>query len=226
MASFSPAPSPEQPYLVIDGSSASVFAGVLAGGAGWEAASSLEGPPLEQLFPAVSAVLSEAGRELSEIRGILYCAGPGSTLGLRLCSMAIATWQRVIEAEVRLFAYNSLRYSASLLRADIDPGEESLLVSDWKKDAWHALRFSRSSIGDPQVFTSAEVDTWPGPLYHLPQRKGWQKPPERAASVTYRPVDLPRMIGESELFRFTHTVELVSLGAPGFQKWKAERHRA
>ena len=77
--------------LVIDGSGSSVFAGLLDADKQWLTKIEHVGAPLEELFPVIQLALFESGLSLNDIGGYIYCEGPGSVLGLRLCAMAIET---------------------------------------------------------------------------------------------------------------------------------------
>ena len=81
--------------LVIDGSGSAVFTGLLDADNQWLAKVEANGAPLEELFPAMEVALTESGLSLADIDSYIYCEGPGSVLGLRLCAMAIKTWSRL-----------------------------------------------------------------------------------------------------------------------------------
>jgi tRNA threonylcarbamoyladenosine biosynthesis protein TsaB len=211
------------PALVIDGSGSSVFVGVLGQDQCWLAISQQDGAALESLFPAVEAALKTAQLSLTEICSFIYCEGPGSVLGLRLCAMAIETWSRLTPTSAHYFAYNSLQLSASLICLDAPSSTDALLVSDWKKGAWNAVKINGGAPGSTDVVDDEIIANWTGRLFHLPQRKGWQKPPPNASTLTYSPQRLPEVL---HLLALRDSVELYSSGINVFQKWTPERHRA
>lgn len=217
---------PQAPALIIDGSGASVFAGVLGDDGNWLAKSEQAGAPLESLFPTVEGVLKSARLSLADIRGFIYCEGPGSVLGLRLCAMAIETWSRLSPDSAHYFAYNSLQLTAALICADDLELENALLVSDWKKGAWNAVTIRNGQPGITDSIDAAALADRVGPLYHLPQRKGWQRPPAGAIPVSYSPTRLPEVLSRPGLLKPTTGVELYASGINVFQKWTPERHRA
>lgn len=215
--------SPRVPALVIDGSGSSVFAGVLGADGTWLAHSETSGAALECLFPTVDATLKAAQLSLADLRGFIYCEGPGSVLGLRLCAMAIETWSRLYPASAHYSGYNSLQLSAALICADTPGIDSALLVSDWKKGAWNAVTIQDGRPTATDVADDAMIANWTGPLYHLPQRKGWQKPPANAIAVDYHPARLPEVL---HLPTPTEDVALYASGINVFKKWIPERHRA
>jgi len=227
METCAAAPQPETPALVIDGSGSAVFAGILSDSGTWRAQLELTGAPLECLFPLVKQVLHQAGLTLADLRSFLYCEGPGSVLGMRLCAMAIETWTRLYPDAAACFAYNSLQLTAALLLAD-NPGlGQALLVSDWKKGAWNAVHITDGHAQKTGVVDDEAIAAWTGPLYHLPQRKGWQKPPSKALQLSYNPRRIDEMLRQQPgLLHQTEGVQLYATGINTFRKWTPERHRA
>lgn len=212
--------------LVIDGSGSTVFAGLLDANDQWLAKVERPGAPLEELFPAIDAALKEADAQLSDAISYLYCEGPGSVLGLRLCAMAIETWTRLYPQSAQLYKYNSLQLTAlSLLHATPEL-QDALIVSDWKKGAWNALYIKGGEVGDTEVIDDEGMAAWNGALYHLPQRKGWQSPPSNAQTLNYDPSLIDQVRHHPALLQATESVELYSSGINTFQKWTPTRHRA
>lgn len=217
---------PDCPALVIDGSASSFFSGVLGSDGTWLSHQKSPEPALESLFTTVDAVLQAAGLELEAIRSFIYCEGPGSVLGLRLCAMAIETWMRIHPHPTKLYAYNSLGLVAANLLDQRKNREGALLVSDWKKDTWNSLKIRSDGLEAVAPITAEELSNWQGAVYHLPARKGWQKPPDNAIEITYEPENLPGLLKLPELIELRQDVALYSSGINSFQKWTPDRHRA
>lgn len=212
--------------LVIDGSGSVVFAGLLDPHNQWLAKIERDGAPLEELFPAVEQALAEASLTLADIASYLYCEGPGSVLGLRLCAMAIETWTRLYPDSAQFYKYNSLQLSAfARLHADPDL-TDALIVADWKKGAWNGLYIKNGTVGATEVIDDAELAAWGGELYHLPQRKGWQSPPSNVQTLNYDPSIISEVRSRPSLLQATEGVQLYSSGINTFQKWTPTRHRA
>ena len=181
--------------LVIDGSGIAVFAGLLDAENRWLAKAERDGSPLEELFPLIEAVLTESGLSLDDIGSYIYCMGPGSVLGIRLCAMAIETWSRLYPKSVQYYKYNSLQLSA------------------------HALLYATPDLKDALI-------GWENLIYHLPQRKGWQSPPDKVQTLIYDPSILDAIHDAEGLLQITDRIELYSSGINTFQKWTPTRHRA
>ncbi|MGZ0654533.1 hypothetical protein ACWPKS_02910 [Coraliomargarita sp. W4R72] len=212
--------------LVIDGSGSAVFAGLLNSQNQWLAKIDRAGTPLEELFPAIEQALQESELSLADIGSYLYCEGPGSVLGLRLCAMAIETWTRLYPTSAQLYKYNSLQLIAHALLHATPELKEALIVADWKKGAWNALFIRDGKVGATEVIDDTGLAAWNGPLYHLPQRKGWQSPPANAQTLNYDPSQISAVRHTPTLLQATKSVELYSSGINTFQKWTPTRHRA
>lgn len=212
--------------LVIDASGSSVFAGLLDNRGTWSARAQTESAALEGLFPAVGEILGAAGAHLSSVDRYVYCEGPGSVLSLRLCAMAIETWRRLYPKPACISKYNSMQLAAHQVLLDKPDLLEAYIVSDWKKDAWNALKIEGRQVGAVEVIDQATLEAWSGPLYHIPQRKGWQSPPPKATTLAYDPACLDQLLDRPGLLVPTESVELYSAGVNTFQKWTPTRHRA
>ena len=214
----------DKPALVVDGSGSSVFVGLMGADGDWLSKVDSGSTPLEGLFPAVEAALDSAQSTISEVRNFIYCEGPGSVLGIRLCAMAIRTWGHLCKPAAGYFAYKSLELTAALIGLDAPEVRHALLISDWKKDAWNAIRIREGQSGVITTLDNRAVSNWKeGPLFYLPQRKGWQAVPENAIELEYSPYRLPEVM---QLLKKTKEVELYTSTMNTFRKWAPERHRA
>lgn len=212
--------------LVIDGSGIAVFAGLLDAENRWLAKAERDGSPLEELFPVIEAVLTESGLSLKDIGSYIYCMGPGSVLGIRLCAMAIETWQRLYPKSVQYYKYNSLQLSAHALLYATPDLKDALIVSDWKKGVWNGLYIRGGHVGATEVIDDGALIAWKKLIYHLPQRKGWQSPPDKVQTLIYDPSILDAIHDAEGLLQITDRIELYSSGINTFQKWTPTRHRA
>ena len=212
--------------LVIDGSGSKVFAGILDAENRWLVKLERDGSPLEELFSVIEAVLTESGLSLTEIGSYIYCMGPGSVLGLRLCAMAIETWARLYPKSAQYYKYNSLQLSAHALLYATPDLKDALIVSDWKKGAWNALYIKGGHVGATEVIDNGALNDWENLIYHLPQRKGWQSPLDKVQTLRYDPSILDAIRDASGLLQITDRIELYSSGINTFQKWTQTRHRA
>lgn len=214
----------DTPGLVIDGSGASVFVGLLGTEGKWLSQINQKSAPLEGLFPAVDVVLRSAQYPVLNVQNFIYCEGPGSVLGLRLCAMAIQTWGHLCELNIHYFAFNSLSLTAALIILDTPGIEQALLIADWKKGVWNSVLIENGQPGPVVTLDDQAVNNWKeGPLFYLPQRKGWQTVPQHATTREYSPNRLPEVM---QLLKKTKKIELYASNMNVFQKWVPQRHRA
>lgn len=216
----------DRPVLVVDGSGASIFVGLLGTSGKWLAQVYQKGAPLESLFPSVESALHSAQCQISDIHNFIYCEGPGSVLGLRLCAMAIQTWGhlRGHDSTAGYLSYNSLQLTAALMALDTPGINNALLISDWKKNAWNSVLIKEDQPGAIVTLDNQAVSNWKkGPLFYLPQRKGWQIVPEHATTLEYSPHRLPEVL---HLLKKTKKFELYASNINVFRKWVPQRHRA
>ena len=219
-------PPTNKASLVIDGSSNTVFAGLLDADSRWLAKTEHDGNALEELFPVIEMVLSKSSLSLADIDNYIYCEGPGSILSLRICAMAIKTWTRLYPKSASYYKYNSLQLSAHALLYATPDLQDALIVADWKKGAWNALYIRDRHVGDTEVIDDASLDDWENLIYHLPQRKGWKIPPNKVQTIHYDPSILDAIRHTSGLLEMTTHIELYSSGINTFQKWAPTRHGA
>jgi len=111
-----------------------------------------------------------------------------------------------------------------LLKDKIKDG--ALLISDWKKDTWNGLKIDSDVLDAVRPISAVALSHWSGPLYHLPARKGWQKPPDDVIELNYSPQNLAKLLHFPKLLKSRQSVELYHSGINSFQKWTPDRHRA
>lgn len=213
------------PQLVIDASYTTLFTGLLNPDGSWLDTQSIEGPALETLFQAVNQLIDSTQTELQNIEQFVYCAGPGSTLGLRLCAMAIETWSRLKTPRAQLSTYQSLDLAAFQIIKDHPHISNFTLISDWKKNFWNCIHVNNGQLATIQQTDHIELAANTNPIFHLPQRKGWLSAPPNAQTIEYRPENLPEALKLGLKLKTTKQVELFNAGSNTFAKWVPERHR-
>ena len=214
---------PPLPALLIDASGQCLATGVLGTKNTWQSYNELNGTALETLFKCIEKTLKDANTELNQIHSFICCVGPGSVLGLRLAVMAVETWARIHFRKAPVYTYNSLNYCATILQFDQIKLGGSILVSDWKKDAWHAVKLLEDQECKLEVIDSETLRTWNGAIFHLPQRKGWQDPPANCTTIKYQPKRIIECI-DSGILNYCESIELFSSTVNSYKKWIPKRH--
>lgn len=103
-------------YLLIDASTPAVQCGFARLDEGPKNVLCGYGDVLESLNRLISELIR--GCSFQELAGIIYCYGPGSTLGLRSCVTMINVWQTLCPTALRLFRYSSLDMAANIVGFD------------------------------------------------------------------------------------------------------------
>lgn len=211
-------------YLALDASTRDVAVGVLSEDR-WEALRQATGDALETIFRLTDEVLARSGRELGELNGVLFCAGPGSLLGLRLAAMAVGTWRQLPElAQWELRQYHSLHYMAATRQLR---GERDFhVLSPFRREQLNHLQVIDGSPGEPGVLPVSALGESPPPRYFVPNGTLRTSPPEAATVIAYDLESLPEILRTfPERFPIVERLEIHVPIAPEFARWSAERHR-
>jgi tRNA threonylcarbamoyladenosine biosynthesis protein TsaB len=129
------------PLLLLDAASARIQAGWLPADAParWASSEDEAGVGVFRCVEALGADLDAAG-------AFVFCAGPGSILGIRTVAMALRAWN--VARPRPAFAYRSLELVAQALGR---PGVG--VIADARRDLWHLAELGR----DLRRVTAAEL---------------------------------------------------------------------
>tara|TARA_Y100001934_G_scaffold281121_1_gene389813 strand:+ start:3200 stop:3838 length:639 start_codon:yes stop_codon:yes gene_type:complete len=195
--------------LLLDASSPKVQVGVPEA-KGWRALHCAEEPALTSIFQGVQRCLEEIGDRAVDVDAILFCEGPGSTLGIRAALTLAKTLQSQVSPPPANFVYNSL-HAASLLCEKPDKP----ILADYRQGQWYL----RESSGEIRVIEDAEALEIASDCQGLRQRKSWKKLPAIGPDVDY---DLSRLNGLESLATILHPIDqpaLFDLRPATFRKW-------
>ncbi|MDR2435713.1 MAG: hypothetical protein LBD33_00120 [Puniceicoccales bacterium] len=141
--------------------------------------------------------------------GIVYCHGPGSTLGLRSALMAINVWIRFCGKKLKLYSYSSLSMAKYLANGEVIAcGSSGKFVAE---------------TPDGKIETVGTLDGF-GEFCFLNTRR---IVPTAARNMRLVDYDLGKFGGD--VFSISHETEIPDLCAAGkrqFLKWSGTRHRA
>ncbi|HYC72571.1 MAG TPA: peptidase M22 [Opitutaceae bacterium] len=208
------------PLLALDAASAAVQVGVLRPGqpACWERG---EGDATSALFGGTATALAAAGLAVGDIRGFVFCEGPGSMLGIRTVAMALRTWQ-VLQPRPA-FAYRSLAVAARHEWARRP--RDFAVIADARRDSWHVQPIDASGrLGPPRRVATAEL---PGGELLAPENfRAWSAPPRALATCPYDVGAILDGLGEADVFRAVDAPDAFQPEAPEYRKWSAQVHSA
>ncbi len=211
--------------LLLDASSPQVQVGIVEEGR-WLSHFQSEEEALNSVFKGVRACLDQTGLDLADLRGFLFCEGPGSILGIRITAMAFNGWRSLPSHQsIPLFRYQSLEAAARLL---IDDGVTPpfALLSDFRKDMWNYLQVAeKGSFSTLQLISREEATQFSHRLFHIRQRNLWLDPPENATSIPYSLNHFPQILAQQNLLQEIHSAEAYMPHDTEYKRWKPQRHR-
>jgi tRNA threonylcarbamoyladenosine biosynthesis protein TsaB len=183
---------------------------------------------VESLLSGLRQLIQAENIGIRDIKGFIYCIGPGSILGIRLSIIAIKTWCSIHRiAPEFVMTYNSLFLAGiSVSTASEKPEPKFAVISEWKKNHWNALQIE---AGKP----SAEITIWndesihscPYPLYQLAQRKLWADTLPKSTPVEYRLALLETPEIRLKALSPMKNWEIYTPEKKDYVKWTRERHR-
>jgi tRNA threonylcarbamoyladenosine biosynthesis protein TsaB len=174
---------------------------------------------MESLFKAIPKSLGQIDSSATAIDAILFCEGPGSTLGLRIAATAVKTILRENEPSPALFTYNALDLAAILSN-----DTARLILAPFRKGKRLLRRpASDSAIGSIEVLEEPISELLSKEALHLPSLRSWETLPEGLDVLDY---DLSRTEGLSGLAPILRPAEMPEVFTPlpaEFRKWKPAR---
>ena len=206
------------PLLVTDSSSLGVRAGIL-GKDGWMAYRSEEGDTDRKLFSSAQRLLTETGLQLGDLRGFIFCEGPGSTLGIRINCMAVKTWVWLSAGQPAIYAYKSLEAMALLQWVRV--GHPYAILSDLRSGQWNGIRVTGPGRFSPvQAVTAQDLEDWPKTRFHLRQRLYSPDPPPGSQLLPYDIEPLGDAKAFDGLIRRVETPSPFETTTTVYKKWE------
>ena len=178
-----------------------------------------EKPALESLFVAIPKSLEEIDDSISAIDAILFCEGPGSTLGLRVAATAVKTILRENEPSPTLFTYNALDLAA-IMSNDLS---RPILAPFRKGKRLLRSPISNSAIGSIEVLEEPISESLSKEALHLPSLRSWETLPEGLDVLDYDISHIAGLAGIAPILRPAEIPEVFTPLPAEFRKWKPTR---
>jgi tRNA threonylcarbamoyladenosine biosynthesis protein TsaB len=209
MPSLSQILSEHSPLLLLDASSERIQAGLLASGSAprWSTRKAEAGV-------GVFECLDELDVDISTMRSLAFCEGPGSILGIRTTAMALRIWN-VLKSRPT-FSFLSLAVAAQAAgRA------EAFLIADARRGLWHRYRIGGLLERVPGADLSGELVS-PEGFRH------WEPMPAGTSIVSYDLASILALksVADTDLFREAPEPDAFLHEAPSYAKWTPQIHRA
>lgn len=220
MASLAQILAAHDTVLVLDAASARVWTGLLRRNqpAAWQSHGEDAG---RALFSGVQGLLAGEPGGIDRMAAFVFCAGPGSMLGIRTVAMALRTWLALRPRPV--FAYQSLALAA---RADwVRAPRAFTVIADARRDTWHAQGIAADGTLAPlqRVAPSA---LGPGEILTPNAFRAWATVPAQARPMAYDPAAMLSLVAQDDLFQATSAPDVFQHEAPDYKKWSAQAHSA
>ena len=198
--------------LLLDASSTQVHVGVPSTD-GWRFLHRSETPALASIFEGFRLCLEETDSQAGSTDAILFCEGPGSTLGLRAALTLAKTLLSQLDPPPAILTYNAL-HAAALLATD----PSAPILADYRQGQWYL----REPSGEIRVIEEAEALEFAPRSQPLRQRKNWRQFTETGPDVDYDLSRLPGLAALGPILRPAATPALFDLRPATFRKWKHE----
>lgn len=215
---------PEYPLLAFDTASSRIWVGLKQAPDQLDSRSSEEDPS-KSLFALVCALLADAKLQLADLASIAFCHGPGSMLGARAACMAIRTWKGVgIPAAQRVHCYDSLEMGALLLDAESKSPANALLVTDARRNAWHALPLPHTERANIAIVSNEQLERETRPIITFAEFPRWTQTRARLLERSYQPGRAFENEAFRGILRATLEASPLRLRPSEYKKWVATIH--
>lgn len=167
------------------------------------------------LFETVGAVLDKV--PFAEVRAVVFCEGPGSTLGIRTAAAACRAW-RVVNPSLGIFAYKSLELVSAALNR---PG--AAVICDARRDSWHF-----SMPGQPlRRVPTAELPRQAADVLLMPEHFAtWTPMPAGVATTPYDLETLWQAAADRPLIAPSDAPDAFLHEQPAYVTWTRQVHQA
>lgn len=207
--------------LVVDAASLSVQVGLLRTGQAplWRNSSEDAGTGL---FRQTSTLLDAGAMTLEQIGALIFCAGPGSMLGIRTSAMALRTWQTLRSRPA--YAYSSLTLAAHFARTQ-HPAEAFAVIADARRETWHCLAVGADGTSSEwQRLATADL---PAVTLLTPEHfRRWSQPPRSLLTTSYELATIFATLAGEDYFQPSPSPNAFQATAPEYKKWSAQIHQA
>jgi tRNA threonylcarbamoyladenosine biosynthesis protein TsaB len=206
--------------LILDAASTEVQVGLLRTGclADWSRSTDEAG---RSIFKGTKAVLQAASQELEDVGAFVFCAGPGSMLGIRTVAMALRTWQVLKPRPI--YSYQSLAVAGYFVWGQT-PGRALTVIADARRDTWHHQAVAADGrLSALQRLPAAALPE--GDLFTPGNFRSWSPPPRPATVISYDLAQIFPRLGEGDFFHAAESPDAFQHEAPEYQKWSARIHQ-
>ncbi len=155
--------------------------------------------------------IDQLGINPTSVSAIIFCAGPGSILGIRTSAMAIRTWN--VLSPRSIYSYHSLELVAAAL---CDPAVS--VIADARRERWHC-----QVQGEP--IRQVEAAALPDRLLIPAGFRHWSALPDNTGTTPYDLANLLPKAADESLFTATDNPDAYLHTEPSYKQWVPQIHR-
>jgi tRNA threonylcarbamoyladenosine biosynthesis protein TsaB len=201
------------PALVLDAASSRVQVGWLKGPDDAGVWQHHDGEAGDSLFRGLESL----GCDVLEAGCFLFCAGPGSLLGIRTTAVLLRTWTTLKPRPC--FSYQSLELVA---RGPHAPG--MAVIADARRDMWHVV--ARDAGGAPLPVQRIPAQDLPASRCMPEHFRHWAPLPSGTARVPYHVGELLRATANVPLLHESPELDAFLHEDPQYVTWTPRVHQA
>ena len=185
------------------------------------------GNTLEVFIAALRQYLENKNLTWKEISEIVFCEGPGSTLGIRVVNLFLSTLQVATKSFPLIRSFNSMILHGKMLWDEGNRIQKWVLVSDYKNQKFLALD-SHSTLSEEsiRVITDSTLASLDEKIYFIPQRRDTLPMVRNYQKIPYQPEKFSEVLLENP--EVLKTVSLPRSFEPEkntYQIWNGQRHQ-
>jgi len=199
--------------LVIDASSTTIQMGIPEQN-DWLILEESNSLAMQGIFETCHKIFKNIDRNLREVDALLYCAGPGSTLGLRIAATFCRTILWNSNAQVKLFDYNALDLAALIVNQP-----ERTIQAPFRAKRRLVRLPTDSPFGKIEIIEAEDTATAYPDSLHLPDNRPFKQEIPQDRLIDYK---LCKIAGLSDLHKICTPKETVTPYSPEeveFKKW-------
>ena len=185
------------------------------------------GNTLEVFIVALRQYLDNKRLSWKDFSEIVFCEGPGSTLGIRVVNLFLSTLQVAGTRFPPVKTFNSMVLHGKMLWQEKNNHKNWVLVTDYKNKKYLAL-YSQSKLSEKsiKVITHSTLASIEENIFFLPQRSETLTIFKNYQTISYQPERFSEVLLENP--EFLKMVSLPQSFEPEkntYQIWDGQRHQ-
>lgn len=201
--------------LVLDASTSIIQSGI-ADQNSWKNVATIESTALDGVFKTLAKLLNDLKIDVRQVDAIFFCAGPGSTLGLRLALTFVKTFSWEMHGKVPLFSYNALDLASRMIQ------KPPTHIQAPFRMGWRVLRTGSKDqpIGQKEIIDNEyAIKKFPQSM-HLKDSRNQSSKIDSKYLIDYQ---LAKTSGLQDLLMISESkkeIEIYNPKPPEFKKWE------